>query len=236
MAAPTHTDKLMKGLQKKMQLEFTKQPTTVNDWLLGRKKFPQLFQVNEQGDLLVPAIYEGDRHTTIPIEPKVPATKEYTADFFVKQKEMLKEPEQVHTLAKRELRSIMSDYKKGLVPISDVVDANRKVHDAECKINSLTKLPRFIEVLNDINENSITFEHYESRKMAEPTIKALYTPVPWNAFWMSSEVKKAEEADLVSQATTTAQGTTTAKPKRIFTAKQRAIMAANRAKTANRTL
>jgi hypothetical protein len=172
MAAPTRAQK---QLQKQMQIQVGTQPTDVEAWLKAKTLFPKQFGVYEQGDLLVPPIHDGDRTTTIPITPKVPATSEYVKEFFIKQKESLQEPEKVYTTAKRKLRAVMEEYKKGLIPVSDVIDANRNVQDAECKLNSLTKLPRFIQDLSEtLEERDLSLQHYDVRKMAEHVIQVMY--------------------------------------------------------------
>jgi hypothetical protein len=235
MAAPTRAQK---QLQKQMQLQLSKQPTDVEEWLKAKVLFPKQFGVNEQGDLLAPPIQDADRVTTIPIVPKVPATLEYINTYFTKRKESLQEPEEIYTKAKRNLRVVMEEYKKGLVPVSDVIDANRNVQDAECKLNSLAKLPRFIRDLTEtLEERDLTLQHYDVRKMAEPVFQAMYTTIPWDAFWMTASAREEEERNaelLTQQQQEEGPITGSNKPKRTFTPKQRAIIAANRAKVAAR--
>jgi hypothetical protein len=228
----TPMQKRMQALQKQMQLHVSKQPTTVEEWLKAKVLFPSKFQVSQQGDLLSPPINEGEREIVIGIKPDVPATIEYTQDFFQKRRDALKEPEELTTTAKRALHTVMNDYRKGLVPVSDVLDANRKTQDAECRLNNLAKLPFSINNLTGVlKERDLTLQHYDDRTIAEPVFQAMYTTVPWNAFWMTATdaASTRDEAELTS-APAPVEGKKKPKLTRRLTAQQVAIINANRAK------
>jgi len=223
--------------QKRMQSAIAKQPTTFDEWLEAKERYPPLpFKVTKQGDLLVLPIHEGDRDRVIGIQPALPATIEHTQDYFKRKRDALKAPEEEYTVAKRALQKIMNEYKKGAVSASDVLDANRRTQDAECRLNNLAKLPRFINnISGTLIERDLTLQHYDDRAVAETVLQAIYTPVPWEAFWMTAKEVEREEAEIATAAaSTTIKTPKLTRRKTPLTAQQIAIINSNRAKAASR--
>jgi hypothetical protein len=176
-------------IQKKMQKVLRTQPTTVNEWIYAKTKFPSIFQVNKDGDLISSGINEGESDKTIVLNPEVPATPDYVKAYFSKRLEDLKDPEEQYSSAKKHLHEVIAAYRNKQATIADVLGANQEVHDTECILNSIIKQPRYIvDLTNILNENDLSMNSYDKYAISEPVITSLYSEFPWKAFWMPPKV------------------------------------------------
>jgi hypothetical protein len=205
------------------------QPRTVNEWLEAKLKYPHTFVTNKDGNLVVPPNTAGSTETILEIKPEVPASASYIQEFFKKRLESLKEPEELYTVAKRNLQQTMSLYKSGQATVSDVLDANQIVQDEERKLITVAKFPREMEEgIKGIIESTLTLNPYDNRTVAEGVNYVRYATFPWQAFWMQPEVAESIELQEAQQALLESQqvpenGTA---PKRNYTPRQLAIMRA----------
>jgi len=218
------TDRMKLAIQKAIRT----QPRTVDEWLVAKGKFPSEFTVNQDGDLVSPAIQDGTASSVIELKPEVPASKEHVRTFFTKRLEELKEPEEVYTSAKRHLHEVIQSYRSGQATVSDVISANQDVHDAECRLSEKAKFPRYsVELTGSLIESDLTFERYESRPIAERVYSVEYTVFPWQAFWMPQTAVYEQVTE--AQEPTGARSQEQEQKKRTpLTPQQRAIIAARR--------
>jgi len=169
-----------------------KQPKTKEEWLEQKLKFPNKYGMTAQGDL---ESYDGG--VTIELIPKVPASAEYIKQQFVKKSEERSQAQQAYTEAKRELYQLVQGFNvsgKNTTDASVIMNANQKVHDAECVLNSLTKDPRRAELIEGLKIRDLNLDNsYEVSKIADPVITGVYTTFHWNLFWMDKPQERIPE-------------------------------------------
>lgn len=171
-----------------------KQPTTVSEWLDAKLVQPSLFTIDKEGYLVSPPIQPGDSEKRIFLEPsQIPATKDYTLEYFEKKKEALKSLEENYTAAKRHLQEVMIAYKAKQLSISDVLGANQDVHTAECALNEIAKFPRYTNIRENVMLRDLTLKRSDELPITTTVTETTYTLFPWEAFWMTPNEKILEE-------------------------------------------
>jgi hypothetical protein len=169
-----------------------KQPKTKEEWLEQKLKFPNKYGMTAQGDL---ESYDGG--ITIELIPKVPASTEYIKEQFSKKTEESIKAQQAYTEAKRELYQLIQGFNasgKNTTDASVIMNANQKVHDAECVLNSITKSHRSITKLEDIKTRELHMnKFYDVSKLADPVISGVYTTFDWKLFWMDKSQERIPE-------------------------------------------
>jgi hypothetical protein len=168
------------------------QPKTKEEWLEQKLKNPNKYGMTATGDL---ESYDGG--LTIELIPKVPASVEYIKQQFAKKSEERSQAQQAYTEAKRELYQLIQGFNasgKNTTDASVIMNANQKVHDAECILNSLTKDPRQTERLVDLKGRDLQIDNpYDVSKIADPVITGTYTSFHWNLFWMTKPQEQIQE-------------------------------------------
>jgi hypothetical protein len=168
------------------------QPKTKEEWLEQKLKNPNKYGMTAQGDL---ESYDGG--LTIELIPKVPASVEYIKEQFAKKTEERAQAQQAYTQAKNELYQLVQGFNasgKNTTDASVIMNANQKVHDAECILNSLTKDPRRTERLVDLKGRDLQIDNpYDVSKIADPVITGMYTTFHWNLFWMTKPQELIQE-------------------------------------------
>jgi len=161
----------------------TEQPKTKEEWLEQKLKNPNKYGMTAQGDL---ESYDGG--VTIELIPKVPASVDYIKEQFAKKTEERIQAQQAYTEAKQELYELIQGFNasgKNTTDASVIMNANQKVHDAECVLNNLTKDPRRTERIVDLKGRDLHIENpYDVSKIPDPVITGIYTTFHWNLFWM----------------------------------------------------
>lgn len=169
--------------ERKKKEEIRKQPKTKEEWLEQKLKFPNKYGMTAQGDL---ESYDGG--VTIELIPKVPASTEYIKEQISKKTEECIQAQQAYTDAKRELYQLIQGFNasgKNTTDASVIMNANQKVHDAECVLNSITKSHRSITKLEDIKTRELHMnKFYDVSKLADPVLSGIYTTFDWKLFWM----------------------------------------------------
>ena len=169
-----------------------KQPKTKEEWLEQKLKFPNKYGMTAQGDL---ESYDGG--ITIELIPKVPASVDYMKQQFIKKTEERIQAQQNYTEAKRELYQLVQGYNasgKNTTDSAVIMNANQKVHDAECILNSLTKDPRNTERLIDLKGRDLNIDNpYDISKIADPVTTGIYTSFHWKLFWMDKVHEHVKE-------------------------------------------
>ena len=198
-----------------------RRPTTVEEWLEARLKAPVYFEPNEAGEYVVPAYGGVTTETIIQPRPLVPATPELIAGYYAQRKEQLAEPEVNFSAAKRELLQVVMDYKRNpeMVTVEDVIAANQKANVAQCRLNSVAKYPRWFREGGPLEQYDLHFDWYRRAKIPEGSYTAEYGVFPWKAMLMQPPVAEEPAAELEEEE----EGE--AKPKRVLTAQQKAIIA-----------
>ena len=188
-------------IQKKMQKTLRTQPTSVNEWIYAKTKFPSIFQVNKDGDLISSGINEGESDKIIVLNPDVPATPDYVKAYFSKRLQDLKDPEEQYSSAKKHLHETIAAYRNKQATIADVLGANQDVHDTECILNAIAKLPRSIELLIGLDQSDLSMNSYDKYSISEPVITSMYSEFPWKAFWMPAKIAEDIESAVVEEET-----------------------------------
>ena len=180
----TAVEKAAKKRDTKLRLEIGKQPTTVNEWLLAKKKLPKLFTFTEEGDLVSPPIVGSDRgDITIYLPPQISSTVEEQKEILRNRVAEIAEPEEVYAQAKRRLREVVEAYRSDQVSAHDVIEANNDVHQAECILNAKMKGSRFIQEKSNMMERELSFNVYDTMTNPQPVFICEYTLLPWKMFW-----------------------------------------------------
>jgi hypothetical protein len=168
------------------------QPKTKEEWLEQKLKNPNKYGMTAQGDL---ESYDGG--VTIELIPKVPASVEHIKGLFVKKTEERIRAQMDYTEAKKALYELIQGYNssgKNTTDAAVIMNANQKVHDAECVLNNLTKDPRTTERLFDLKGKDLqVLNPYDVSKIPDPVIAGVYTTFHWNLFWMDKPRELIEE-------------------------------------------
>jgi hypothetical protein len=179
--------------------EEVKYPTTKEEWLEQKLKNPNKFGMTAQGDL---ESYGGG--VTIELIPKVPASVKYIKQQFAKKTEERAQAQAAYTEAKRELYQLIQGFNvsgKNTTDASVIMNANQKVHDAECMLNSLTKDPRDTGLLIGLKGRDLNIDNpYDVSKIADPVVSGSYTTFHWNLFWMDKAQEDIKEEVPVEEA------------------------------------
>jgi curved DNA-binding protein CbpA len=172
--------------------EVPKQPRTKEEWLEQKLNFPNKYGMTAQGDL---ESYDGG--VTIELTPKVPASAEHIKQQFAKKMDERSQVQQAYTQAKNELYQLVQGFNasgKNTTDASVIMNANQRVRDAECILNSLTKEPRRTERLVDLKGRDLQIDNpYDVSKIADPVITGIYTTFHWNLFWMTKPQEQIQE-------------------------------------------
>jgi len=179
--------------RKKAIAPVTKQITTKEEWFEAKLKYPTKYSVSPQGDLITSS---DPGASTIELIPQVPASVDFIQDKLDSRNEKRLEAESRYTTAKRALFDITKQYKAKAKTLSDVLNANQEVHNAECILNSITKDPRYIKKLEGLMGKELYDNPYDASKIAEPVLAGAYTPFPWSFFWMDKPEEKIPEEPL----------------------------------------
>jgi hypothetical protein len=168
------------------------QPKTKEEWLEQKLKNPNKYGMTAQGDL---ESYDGG--VTIELIPKVPASVEHIKQIFAKKTEERISAQQAYTEAKKALHELVQGFNasgKNSTDASVIINANQKVHDAECVLNSLTKDPRRSERLFDLKGRDLQIGNtHDVAKIADPVITGIYTTFHWDSFWMDKPRELIQE-------------------------------------------
>jgi len=165
---------------------------TKEEWLEQKLKNPNKYGMTAQGDL---ASYDGG--VTIELIPKVPASVEHIKGLFAKKTEERISAQQAYTEAKKALYELVQGFNvsgKNTTDASVIMNANQRVHDAECVLNNLTKDPRRTEKLFDLKGRDLQINNtHDVAKIADPVISGIYTTFHWNLFWMDKPRELIQE-------------------------------------------
>ena len=176
----------------KAAISAPEQPKTKEMWLEQKLKNPNKYGMTATGDL---ESYDGG--LTIELVPKVPASVEYIKQEFAKKTQERAQAQQAYTEAKRELYQLIQGFNtsgKNTTDASVIMNANQRVHDAECILNSLTKDPRQTERLVDLKGRDLQIDNpYDVSKIADPVISGSYTTFHWNLFWMDKPQEQLQQ-------------------------------------------
>jgi hypothetical protein len=176
-----------------------KQPQTIEEWAKARKIYPDLYTYTESGDLKSAPIKPNDLEKIIVIPSFQPATPQHTNEFFETKKAELVEPAAEFSKARRRLNEMISAYKAGQISISDILDFNQQVHQAESRINDVLKMPRKIIDLTKfttIEQSKLSFKwHEHTHTISDDIFMAEYTTIPMKALWMPKPAQEAESQE-----------------------------------------
>lgn len=162
----------------------TESPTTPDEWVEVKKKFPQYFGVTDTGDLTVPNQGGTAVDKVIHIPNRIPTTTEEIRAFLQTRAEQIKGPEERFAQAKRTLQSVLAGYRAGTHTKRDVVDANHEVHKAECELHSVARGGRSIkEEYDEVFKKELNFDWYDRKKISDSVFTCTITTFPWSAFW-----------------------------------------------------
>jgi len=168
------------------------QPKTKEEWLEQKLKNPYKYGMTPQGDL-----GSHDGGITLELIPQVPASVEYIKEQFAKKDAELAEAQQAYTEAKRNLYELIQGYNssgKNSTDASLIMIANQKVHDAECVITKISKMPIDIIEIDDLIGKDLNINNpYDKTLIPDPVISGVYTTFHWKYFWMDKPPEKIPE-------------------------------------------
>jgi hypothetical protein len=225
--------------KKKFRRYISKQPTTIEEWVEARRKFPNDFTYTESGDLVSAAVLPSESEKIIVVPEFEPASLEYIQEYKNTRKDEAIAPEEEFVQKKRELKDSMVKYKRGEMTADAIVTLNQQLRDYEIALNQKVKYPRKWDVIDGEVERMLTFGHYDTRKFAEPVGIASYTTVPMRELWMPKVIQK--EKGFIESVTTMFESSNNSNqdsndesnnttPKRAYTPQQIAIIRKNRAR------
>ena len=163
-------------------------PTTKDEWFAQKVLNPNKLKMSDSGDL-VTSMEPGA--TVIPLEPEVASSVEYIHKQLSKRNEQCKEAEKAYTTAKRNLIIAMNTYKNGESTEYNLIEANKEVHNSECKLNSIMKEPRYVDEVYGLHGYELWIDmKYDKTKIPEPVVTGIYTNLPWKYFWMEKPLER----------------------------------------------
>ncbi len=208
-----------------------KQPTTVDEWIEAKKKFPKTYTVSPEGTLLAPPSVAGETERQISLTPRILASIETIQAAFAKRKEEVQAAEVAATAARRALHSVVDAYKRGEASAGDVVIANEEAKVAEAAVIQIAVAPREAsEVVPDPEIRQLLLDNpYLVNKVADDVFQVRRATFPWTLFYEA--VAKQEEPQPVETAAPAAPSAAAAvEPDATAKAMQGAIIAARKKK------
>lgn len=180
----------------------TKQPKTIEEWLLAKVKFPYSYGVNPEGMLIAPPSKPGDIEKVFVLEPRLPASKDYIIGEFEKRSVEIKDAEEQFTEARRSLQRTVLAYRQGLTSAAEVVIANQQVKEAEAFIIEKAVSPRSIVDVEPTPEiRQILLDNiYAVNKFADPVYCLKRGTFPWTNFY-SDPSQEVEDKPIPVQET-----------------------------------
>lgn len=178
-------------------------PTTKEEWLRQKVSAPTTLRMSEEGDLVTsmePAA------TVIPLQSEVLAEGEgelgihYIHMKLQERSEKRIQAEKIYIEARRNLIDVLQSYKNNTSSIDNVIEANKEVHNAECKLNQIRKGIREVVKIEGMKGFELHEDTpYDVTKIPEPVLAGRYTTFPLNYFWMEKpaveEVPVEEEEE-----------------------------------------
>lgn len=176
-----------------------KQPQTIEEWAKARKIYPELYTYTESGDLKSAPIQPNGLEKVIVIPSYQPATPQHMKEYFETKKAELVEPATDFSKARRRLNEMMEAYKAGQISKNDILDFNQQVHQAECRINDVLKMPRKIINLTKfttIKMSDVSFKwHEHTHTISDDVFMTEYTTIPIKSLWMPKPVQESESQE-----------------------------------------
>ncbi len=204
-----------------------KQPTTVDEWIEAKKKFPKSYTVSPEGTLLAPPSVAGETERQISLTPRILASMASVQAAFAKRKEDVQAAEVAATAARRALHSVVDAYKRGEASAGDVVIANEEAKVAEAAVIQLAVAPREADVvIPDPEIRQLLLDNpYLVNKVADDVFQVRRATFPWTLFYEPAAKQEEKVAQPVpSAAAATVESDAAAK------AMQGAIIAARKKK------
>jgi hypothetical protein len=156
-----------------------KEPKTIDEYYIEKNKFPKLFTMTPEGNLITP------RGLVFELNPEVPATAEHINKQFTDRKVKIVEAEKDLVTAKKELNEIYIGYKNSINTKSDVINANRNVFDKASILSRISKGDKVTGIIEGLQEKDLHSDNpYGRTKIAEPVLTTFYTAFNWKYFWM----------------------------------------------------
>ena len=163
------------------------QPKTVEEFYAARARAPELFTINDKGELVVPPVKEGvdiQRILTLPTYREL-TTKE-KIELEVSRREKIAAAEEAVQEAQHKLRETLLEYRNGDVYASDVVLANIEVMNREKDLQAKAWHLREVEEIDSIDTNKVLLDMpYEERKMAYSVYKLRRYPINFQEQYVS---------------------------------------------------
>jgi hypothetical protein len=185
-----------KPREKQTRKKIYKQPQTIEEWAKARKLYPDLYTYTESGDLKSAPIQPNDLEKVIVIPSYQPATPQHMKEFFETKRAEVVEPATDFSKARRRLNEMIEAYKAGQISKNDILDFNQQVHQAECRINEVLKMPRKIINLSKfttIKMSDVSFKwHEHTHTISDDVFMAEYTTIPIKSLWMPKPVQESE--------------------------------------------
>ena len=176
-----------KGKGKGTRSKVRTQPKTVEEFYAARARAPELFTINDKGELVVPPVKEGvdiQRILTLPTYREL-TTKEKT-ELEVSRREKIAAAEEAVQEAQHKLRETLLEYRNGDVYASDVVLANIEVMNREKDLQAKAWHLREVEEIDSIDTNKVLLDMpYEERKMAYSVYKLRRYPINFQEQYVS---------------------------------------------------
>lgn len=208
-----------------------KQPTTVDEWIEAKKKFPKSYTVSPEGTLLAPPSVAGETERQISLTPRILASMESVQAAFAKRKEDVQAAEVAATAARRALHSVVDAYKRGEASAGDVVIANEEAKVAEAAVIQLAVAPREADVvIPDPEIRQLLLDNpYLVNKVADDVFQVRRATFPWTLFYEPAAKQEEKVAEPVA-ATAPSAAAATVESDAAAKAMQGAIIAARKKK------
>jgi hypothetical protein len=170
-----------------------KEPKTIDEYYIEKNKFPKLFTMTPEGNLITP------RGLVFELNPEVPATAEHINKQFTDRKVKIVEAEKDLVTAKKELNEIYIGYKNSINTKSDVINANRNVFDKASILSRISKGDKVTGIIEGLQEKDLHSDNpyeegegQEGQEDQEGGSKREKTPEEKARIWAIIRAKKAK--------------------------------------------
>lgn len=225
---------------------------TADEWFAYKVKTPNKWHTDSRGDLLkdfdakLGQVVKKDKDR-IQIARQIPANDGVILAFFEKKRAELIPVEQTFAKMRRELHDLVRQYRQtgSTVTARDIVELNRAVREAEIEAIDIHKGHRHTERLQEIKGSDLTFNWYDRDPILSPVSALTSSVFPALEFWQPAPLSAQPENQGEEESNENNNGSNYGnnnsnygnnnsnngqdgggdKPKRVYSEKQRAIIA-----------
>lgn len=196
------TDKTDKKKTRKPNVRA--QPKTIEEFYDARARAPDVFTINDKGELVAPPVKEGvdiQRVFTLPVYREL--TIKEKMELETTRRETIAAAEEAVQEAQHKLREKLLEYRNGDVYASDVVIANIEVANREKELQAKAWQLRNVDEIESIDTNKILLDMpYEERKMGYPVFKLRRYPINLQEQYVSeTPLQEEEEPEVLAKPT-----------------------------------